>query len=302
MPKRTDLESILIIGSGPIVIGQACEFDYSGTQACRVLGQEGYRVVLANSNPATIMTDPDFADRTYLEPLTPDVLERIIERERPDAVLPTLGGQTGLNLAMALYERGVVGVPGAPELIGANAEAIATAEDRERFKAAMVEIGLEVPAERHRPHGRGGAGDRGRPSACPVIVRPAYILGGRGTGIAATIDELERIAAEGSAASPIDGDPHRGVDRRVEGVRARGHAGPRRQLRRDLLDREPGSDGDPHRRLDHGRAGADPLRCRVPAHARRRVRLHPPRRGGDGRLQRPVRGGPEPTAARSSSR
>src|SRR5262245_10396421 len=146
MPKRADLESILIIGSGPIVIGQACEFDYSGTQACRVLGEEGYRVVLANSNPATIMTDPDFADRTYLEPLTPDVLERIIERERPDAVLPTLGGQTGLNLAMALHERGVVGGPGGPELIGANAEAIATAEDREQFKAAMVEIGLEVPA------------------------------------------------------------------------------------------------------------------------------------------------------------
>jgi carbamoyl-phosphate synthase large subunit len=118
MPKRTDLESILIIGSGPIVIGQACEFDYSGTQACRVLGQEGYRVVLANSNPDTIMTDPDFADRTYLEPLTADVLARIIERERPDAVLPTLGGQTGLNLAMALHERGVVGGPGGPELIG----------------------------------------------------------------------------------------------------------------------------------------------------------------------------------------
>ena len=202
MPKRTDLESILIIGSGPIVIGQACEFDYSGTQACRVLGQEGYRVVLANSNPATIMTDPDFADRTYLEPLTPEVLERIIERERPDAVLPTLGGQTGLNLAMALFERGVVGVPGCPELIGANAEAIATAEDRERFKAAMVEIGLEVPASgiAHTvEEARAVAGAVG----LPVIVRPAYILGGRGTGIAHTAEELERIAAEGLAASPI---------------------------------------------------------------------------------------------------
>ena len=128
MPKRTDLESILIIGSGPIVIGQACEFDYSGTQACRVLRQEGYRVILANSNPATIMTDPDFADATYVEPLTPDVLAAIIERERPDAVLPTLGGQTGLNLAISLYEQGKVGVPGTPELIGANAEAIATAD------------------------------------------------------------------------------------------------------------------------------------------------------------------------------
>ncbi|MFM8417125.1 MAG: carbamoyl phosphate synthase large subunit, partial [Actinomycetota bacterium] len=128
MPRRNDLRSILVIGSGPIVIGQACEFDYSGTQACRVLRAEGYRVILANSNPATIMTDPDFADRTYIEPLTPDVLASIIEREKPDAVLPTLGGQTALNLAMALFERRLVGVPGTPELIGANAEAIATAE------------------------------------------------------------------------------------------------------------------------------------------------------------------------------
>ena len=123
MPRRTDLSSILIIGSGPIVIGQACEFDYSGTQACRVLKDEGYRVILANSNQATIMTDPDFADRTYVEPLTWEVVARIIERERPDAVLPTLGGQTGLNTAMALFERGLVGTPGTPELIGANAEA-----------------------------------------------------------------------------------------------------------------------------------------------------------------------------------
>ena len=145
MPRRNDLHTILIIGSGPIVIGQACEFDYSGTQACRVLKEEGYRVILANSNPATIMTDPDFADRTYIEPLTPELLARIIEREKPDAVLPTLGGQTGLNLAMALFEKGLVGVPGTPELIGANAEAIATAEDRDKFKQAMIEIGLSVP-------------------------------------------------------------------------------------------------------------------------------------------------------------
>src|SRR3954453_17538017 len=139
MPRRNDIESILLIGSGPIVIGQACEFDYSGTQACRILRQEGYRVILANSNPATIMTDPEFAAATYVEPLDVDILTRIIERERPDAVLPTLGGQTALNLAMALVERGAVGTgsDGRPELIGANAEAIATAEDRERFKVAM---------------------------------------------------------------------------------------------------------------------------------------------------------------------
>ncbi len=137
MPKRTDISSILIIGSGPIVIGQACEFDYSGTQACRVLRAEGYRVILANSNPATIMTDPDFADATYVEPLDAEVLERIIARERPDALLPTLGGQTGLNLAMELVERGTLERYDV-ELIGANAEAIATAEDRHRFKEAMI--------------------------------------------------------------------------------------------------------------------------------------------------------------------
>jgi carbamoyl-phosphate synthase large subunit len=202
MPARTDLESILIIGSGPIVIGQACEFDYSGTQACRVLRGEGYRVVLANSNPATIMTDPDFADRTYIEPLTPPVLARIIERERPDAVLPTLGGQTGLNLAMALHEQGLVGVAGTPELIGANAEAIATAEDRERFKAAMLEIGLDVPASgtAHTVDEALAVAER---VGLPVIIRPAYILGGRGTGIAHTLDELRSLAANGLAVSPI---------------------------------------------------------------------------------------------------
>jgi carbamoyl-phosphate synthase large subunit len=202
MPKRTDLETILIIGSGPIVIGQACEFDYSGTQACRVLRAEGYRVVLANSNPATIMTDPDFADRTYVEPLTPEVVARIIERERPDAVLPTLGGQTGLNIAMALYEQGLVGVPGTPELIGANAEAIATAEDRERFKEAMLEIGLDVPPS-GVAHSLEEAIQVVRRIGLPVVVRPAYILGGRGTGIAATEDDFRRIAAAGLAASPI---------------------------------------------------------------------------------------------------
>ena len=202
MPKRTDLESILIIGSGPIVIGQACEFDYSGTQACRVLRQEGYRVVLANSNPATIMTDPDFADRTYIEPLTADVLAQIVERERPDAVLPTLGGQTALNLAMELYERGLIGRPGRPEMIGANAEAIATAEDRARFKAAMQEIGLGVPSS-GTAHSLDEAMAVAERVGLPVIVRPAYILSGKGTGIAATPDEFARMAAVGLDASPI---------------------------------------------------------------------------------------------------
>jgi carbamoyl-phosphate synthase large subunit len=201
MPRRDDLTSILLIGSGPIVIGQACEFDYSGTQACRVLRQEGYRVILANSNPATIMTDPDFADATYVEPLDPDVLTRIIERERPDALLPTLGGQTALNLAMELVRRGVLDQHGV-ELIGANAEAIATAEDRERFKEAMVGIGLGVP-ESGVAHSMPEALSVIERVGLPAIIRPAYILGGRGTGIASTLDEFRTIAQNGLDASPI---------------------------------------------------------------------------------------------------
>jgi carbamoyl-phosphate synthase large subunit len=202
MPKRTDIESILLIGSGPIVIGQACEFDYSGTQACRVLREEGYRVILANSNPATIMTDPEFADATYVEPLDVEVLAAIIDKEQPDAVLPTLGGQTALNLAMALVERQAVAVPGTPELIGANAEAIATAEDREKFKVAMQEIGLEVP-ESGTAHSIAEAHEVVARIGLPVVIRPAYILGGKGTGIATTPESFEKLAANGLAASPI---------------------------------------------------------------------------------------------------
>ncbi|HVE93613.1 MAG TPA: carbamoyl-phosphate synthase large subunit [Acidimicrobiales bacterium] len=201
MPRRTDIESILVLGSGPIVIGQACEFDYSGTQACRVLREEGYRVILANSNPATIMTDPDFAHRTYVEPLDVDVVAAIIDRERPDAVLPTLGGQTALNLAVGLHERGAFTDTGV-ELIGASIEAIRTAEDRERFKAAMTEIGLAVPASGfayNLDEAMAVADDIGY----PLIVRPSYILGGKGTGIAGDATELRRLAAEGLDASPI---------------------------------------------------------------------------------------------------
>jgi len=202
MPKRTDIHSILIIGSGPIVIGQACEFDYSGTQACRVLREEGFKVILVNSNPATIMTDPDFADVTYIEPITWEVVAKIIERERPDAVLPTMGGQTGLNIAMELFERGIIGVAGTPEMIGANAEAIATAEDREKFKQAMIEIGLSVPRS-GTAHTMEQARTVLEEIGLPIIIRPAYILGGRGTGMAATLEEFEVVAANGLAASPI---------------------------------------------------------------------------------------------------
>ena len=144
MPKRTDLKRVLIIGSGPIVIGQACEFDYSGSQACKALREEGYRVVLVNSNPATIMTDPEFADATYVEPMTPEILELVIARERPDALLPTIGGQTGLNLALELAERGILERYGV-EMIGADVRAIKKAEDRDLFKAAMQRIGLDLP-------------------------------------------------------------------------------------------------------------------------------------------------------------
>ena len=201
MPRRDDLETILVIGSGPIVIGQACEFDYSGTQACRVLRAEGYRVVLANSNPATIMTDPGVADRTYVEPLDLDVLSAIVERERPDALLPTMGGQTGLNLAIGLSERGVLDAFGV-ELIGANAEAIATAEDRDRFKTAMEEIGLEVPSSGFATH-LDEAMAVGERIGFPLMVRPSFILGGAGTGTADDRAELARVAAEGLAASPV---------------------------------------------------------------------------------------------------
>ena len=219
MPRRNDIETILVIGSGPIVIGQACEFDYSGTQACRVLADEGYRVVLANSNPATIMTDPATADRTYVEPLDPQVIEAIIERERPDALLPTLGGQTALNLTMALLDRGSLD---AVEVIGARPDAIRTAEDRELFKKAMQEIGLEVPQSGFAR--TVGAGDDARERAIteavaiaesvgyPVMVRPSFILGGKGTGIAQTPDDFARrdrfgnwvgLAPEGLDASPV---------------------------------------------------------------------------------------------------
>ena len=199
--RRADIGSVLVIGSGPIVIGQACEFDYSGTQACRALAEEGIRVILVNSNPATIMTDPGIADRTYLEPLDPEVLEAIIKRERPDALLPTMGGQTALNLAMALFSAGVLDRFGV-EMIGAKAEAIATAEDRELFKSAMTGIGLEVPASGFA-HSLAEAMAVGDDIGYPTMIRPSFILGGEGTGIAADRDELARLAAAGLAVSPI---------------------------------------------------------------------------------------------------
>ena len=201
MPRRDDIKSILIIGSGPIVIGQACEFDYSGTQACRVLRDEGYRVVLVNSNPATIMTDPEFADATYVEPLDVESLTRIIAKERPDAVLPTLGGQTALNLAIELEESGVFAQYGV-EMIGASAEAIHTAEDRSKFKEAMNEIGI-ASAKSGLAYTVEQAVEVGLEVGLPIIVRPSFILGGSGTGMARTVDELRVAAERGLEASPV---------------------------------------------------------------------------------------------------
>ena len=201
MPRRDDLESVLIIGSGPIVIGQACEFDYSGTQAVRALREEGYRVILVNSNPATIMTDPDLADRTYIEPLTPEWVERVIERERPSALLPTMGGQTALNLAMDLHQRGVLERYGV-ELIGANARSIAMAENREEFTAAMNRIGLDV-AHGGFAKNLDDAYQVVEATGYPAIVRPSFTLGGTGGGIAYNVEELEIQVRKGIDASPI---------------------------------------------------------------------------------------------------
>ncbi|MCA3826324.1 MAG: carbamoyl phosphate synthase large subunit, partial [Burkholderia sp.] len=207
MPKRTDIKSILIIGAGPIIIGQACEFDYSGAQACKALREEGYKVVLVNSNPATIMTDPNTADVTYIEPITWEVVARIIEKERPDAILPTMGGQTALNCALDLHHHGVLEKFGV-ELIGASPEAIDKAEDRQKFKEAMTKIGLgsaksgiahsmeeatQVQAEIMALTGGSGY---------PVVIRPSFTLGGSGGGIAYNREEFEEICKRGLDLSP----------------------------------------------------------------------------------------------------
>ena len=201
MPRRTDIERILIVGSGPIVIGQACEFDYSGTQACKVLCREGYRVSLVNSNPATIMTDPGFADRTYVEPLTPDSVLAVIERERPDVLLPTLGGQTALNVSVALAESGDLERLGV-RLIGAGLEAIRRAEDRSGFQRTMQEAGLPIPrAGTARAVAEAVA--IGEQIGYPLIVRPSFMLGGGGSGFAHDRASLEDLAARGLALSPV---------------------------------------------------------------------------------------------------
>jgi carbamoyl-phosphate synthase large subunit len=208
MPKRPDIKSVLVIGSGPIVIGQACEFDYSGTQACRVLREEGIRVILVNSNPATIMTDPDFADATYVEPITPEVIESIIKKEKPDAILPTLGGQTALNAAMALDEMGILEKYNV-ELIGAKVEAIKKGEDRQLFKQLVLDAGAEVARSviAHNIEEVLGAVDV---LGYPMVVRPSFTMGGLGSGFAYNEADLRRIAGLHAAEGDCDHHPARG--------------------------------------------------------------------------------------------
>src|SRR5580704_12435990 len=201
MPRRDDIRRIMILGSGPIVIGQAAEFDYSGAQACKVLAEEGYEVILVNSNPATIMTDPEFATATYIEPLLPGPVAQVIERERPDALLPTLGGQTALNLSKALHEDGTLERFGV-EMIGANSEAISRAEDRERFRDTITEAGLRVPRSAIA-HSVGDAHAALAEIGLPFIVRPAFTLGGSGGGVVHDESQLEVVVARGLTASPI---------------------------------------------------------------------------------------------------
>ena len=200
MPKRSDLKSILIIGAGPIVIGQACEFDYSGTQACKALREEGYKIILVNSNPATIMTDPNIADRTYIEPITPEIVEEIIRKERPDAILPTVGGQTALNCAIALAKNGVL-EKYSVELIGASIEAIKKAEDRALFQKAMEKIGLETP-KNAIVHNLEEAKLALQKVGLPAIIRPSFTMGGAGGGVAYTEEEYLQIVAYGLTISP----------------------------------------------------------------------------------------------------
>src|SRR5436190_13476870 len=201
MPRRTDIHRILIIGSGPIIIGQACEFDYSGTQACKSLRADGYEVILINSNPATIMTDPDLANRTYVEPLTLEFAEEVIRKERPDALLSTVGGQTGLNLSVALAEAGVLDKYGV-ELIGAKIESIKKAEDRLLFKDAMRKIGLDTPQSQLVNNVEDGLAFAKR-AGYPVILRPSFTMGGSGGGIAYNREDLVEILEHGLDLSPV---------------------------------------------------------------------------------------------------
>ena len=291
MPRRRDLRSVCLIGSGPIVIGQACEFDYAGCQALKVLREDGFRTIVVNSNPATIMTDPGFADRTYLEPLDVEAVADVLGRERPDALLPTMGGQTALNIGLELAETGVLEALGI-ELIGAPPEVIRRAEDRELFRETVREAGLKVPESLVVT----SLDDLPADLSFPVILRPAFTLGGHGGGIAtsrrgARGHARSRLAREPGPPGAGRGEPH-GLGR----VRARADPRPQRQRGRRLLDREPRPDGRAHGRLGHGRAADDALRRGLPGAARRGGGGDPRGRRRVRRLEHPVRARPRERA------
>ena len=246
MPLDGDIKSVLVIGAGPVVIGQACEFDYSGTQACKALREEGMRVILVNSNPATIMTDPKTADAVYIEPITWQSLQRVIASERPDALLSTVGGQTALNCGLELWRRGILQDHGV-RMIGVNAENIERAENRELFNQAMERLGLSVPRNATVSSLEQAMEEVGR-IGLPAVIRPSFTLGGRGGGVATTMEQFQ------THRSPRPGDlPHpTGFNRRVggglEGVRDRGDSGSRGQCHRGLFHREYRSHGSAHGR------------------------------------------------------
>ena len=296
MPRRDDLHKILLIGSGPIVIGQACEFDYSGTQACKALREEGYEVVLVNSNPATIMTDPATADRTYIEPLTWEIVAKVIEAERPDALLPTLGGQTGLNLAMDLAAARRAGKVRRRndrrqcrrDRQGREPRAISSR--RWRRSASMSAAASTVHNARRSPR------VCSKKSACPRVLRPSFTMGGSGSAIAYNRDEFDRLVRRGLELSPVHRSADRRIDHRLERVRDGGDARRGRQRRDHLLDRKLRPDGRSHRRFDHRRPGPDAHRQRISADARCLAGRDSRDRRRDGRLEHSVR---HPSEARA---
>ena len=283
MPKRTDIESILIIGAGPIIIGQACEFDYSGTQACKALKEDGYRIILVNSNPATIMTDPELADATYVEPITPEFVEKIIEKERPDAILPTMGGQTGLNTALALAENGTLDKYNV-ELIGADQKAIAKAEDRKLFDTAMKKIGLELPRA-DVAHNLDEAKKVLETVGLPAIIRPSFTMGGTGGGIAYNKEEFFHIVERGLDASPTNEVL---IDESLIGWKEY-----EMEVVRDKTDNaiiicsieNVDPDGCAYGRFYHRRTCPDPHRQRIPNHAQRLDCRAARNRRGDRRIE-----------------
>ncbi len=290
MPKREDIKSILVIGSGPIVIGQACEFDYSGAQACKVLREEGYRVILVNSNPATIMTDPELADATYVEPITPAFVEKVIAKERPDACLPTLGGQTGLNTAVELAKSGVLERYGV-ELIGCDVDVIERGEDRKLFNECMADLGIEVSRAGYAYSVEDALAIAER-ARVPRGAAPVVHHGRRRRRHRARRGRARPHRLPGPGALAGRRGARGGVHRGLEGIRDGGHARRGRQRHHRVLHREPGPHGRAHRRLHHRGPGPDLDRPGIPAHARRVARSTRARGRCHGRLQRAVRRAP----------